>query len=74
LALADWIVVLTTATPQQASAAQIGTLMRLRWQIELLFKLWKDQGKLDETRGWKPERIEGEWYAKLLGPTFRTSA
>lgn len=67
LALADWIIVLTTATPQQASAAQIGTLMRLRWQIELLFKLWKDQGKLDETRGWKPERIVVEWYAKLLG-------
>jgi Transposase DDE domain len=67
LALADWIVVLTTATPEQASAAQIGLLLRLRWQVELLFKLWKDQGKLDETRGWKPERIEVEWYAKLLG-------
>lgn len=67
LALADWIVVLTTATPEQASAAHIGTLMRLRWQVELLFKLWKDQGKLDETRGWKPERIAVEWYAKLLG-------
>ena len=67
LDLADWIVVLTTATPQQASATQIGVLLRLRWQVELLFKLWKDQGKLDETRGWKPERIEVEWYAKLLG-------
>ncbi len=67
LALADWIVVLTTATPEQATAAQLGTLMRLRWQIELLFKLWKDQGKLDETRGWKPERIAVDWCAKLLG-------
>jgi hypothetical protein len=67
LALADWILVLTTATAEQASAAQIGTLLRLRWQIELLFKLWKDQGRLDETRGWKPERIEVEWYAKLVG-------
>lgn len=67
LALADWIVILTTATPQQATAAQIATLLRLRWQIELLFKLWKDQGKLDETRGWNPARIEVERYAKLLG-------
>ena len=67
LALADWILVLTTATSQQASAAQVATLMRLRWQIELLFKLWKDQGQLDETRGWNPARIEVEWYAKLLG-------
>jgi hypothetical protein len=67
LALADWILILTTATQEQATAAQIATLLRLRWQIELLFKLWKDQGKLDETRGWNPARIEVEWYAKLLG-------
>jgi hypothetical protein len=67
LALADWIVVLTTVPSAQASAQQILTLMRLRWQIELLFKLWKDQGKLDETRGWKAERILTELYAKLLG-------
>lgn len=67
LALARWILILTTVTPTQASAAQVATLLRLRWQIELLFKLWKDQGKLDETRGWNPARIEVEWYAKLLG-------
>lgn len=67
LALAAWIIVLTTVPPEQATSHQIGTLMRLRWQIELVFKLWKDQGKLDETRGWNPERIETEWYAKLLG-------
>lgn len=67
VALADWILILTTIPPERATASQIGTLMRLRWQIELLFKLWKDQGKLDETRGWNPERIDTEWYAKLLG-------
>jgi hypothetical protein len=67
LALADWIVVLTTVPPEQATAQQILILMRLRWQIELLFKLWKDQGKLDETRGWQAERILTELYAKLLG-------
>ncbi len=67
LALAAWIVILTTVPREQATCWQIGTLMRLRWQVELLFKLWKDQGKLDETRGWKPERVATEWYAKLLG-------
>lgn len=67
LALADWIVVLTTVPASQATAPQIATLLRLRWQIELVFKLWKDQGKLDETRGWNPARIETELYAKLLG-------
>lgn len=59
--------VLTTVSSEQASAQQIVTLMRLRWQVELLFKLWKNEGKLDETRGWKAERIETGLYAKLLG-------
>jgi hypothetical protein len=67
LALAAWHLILTTIPQEYATTDQIATLMRLRWQIELLFKLWKDQGKLDETRGWKPERIETEFYAKLLG-------
>jgi hypothetical protein len=67
LALAAWHLSLTTLPEELATTDQIATLMRLRWQIELLFKLWKDQGKLDETRGWKPERIETEFYAKLLG-------
>jgi Transposase DDE domain len=67
LALAAWHLILTTIPEDRATTDQIATLMRLRWQIELLFKLWKDQGKLDETRGWKPERIETEFYAKLLG-------
>jgi hypothetical protein len=67
LALAAWHLMLTTLPEELATTDQIATLMRLRWQIELLFKLWKDQGKLDETRGWKPERIETEFYAKVLG-------
>src|SRR5215469_16234216 len=67
LALAAWHLVLTTLPEELVTTAQIAPLTRLRWQIELLFKLWKDQGKLDETRGWKPERIETEFYAKLLG-------
>jgi hypothetical protein len=67
LALAAWHLILTTIPEEFATTEQIAMLMRLRWQVELLFKLWKDQGKLDETRGWKPERIETEFYAKLLG-------
>lgn len=67
LALAAWHRILTTIPEEVATTDQIATLMRLRWQIELVFKLWKDQGKLDETRGWKPERIETEFYAKLPG-------
>lgn len=41
-------------------------LMRQRWQIELLFKLWKSQGKLARTRRQKAQRILCEVYAKVL--------
>jgi hypothetical protein len=42
-------------------------LMRARWQIERLFDLWKQHGRLDETRSEKPHGVLCEVYAKLLG-------
>jgi hypothetical protein len=44
---------------------QILVLLRLRWQIERLFRLWKEDGKIDEWRTKKPYRILCEFYAKL---------
>ena len=41
-------------------------LGRVRWQIELLFKLWKSHGHIDESRSTKPWRILCDVYAKLL--------
>jgi len=40
---------------------------RVRWQIELLFKLWKSHAYLDAWRSANPWCILCELYAKLLG-------
>jgi hypothetical protein len=67
LALGAWTVLLTNAPRDLLSLEEAVALRRLRWQIELLFRLWKDEGKVDETRGRKPWRVLCEVLAKLLG-------
>jgi hypothetical protein len=66
LALAGWVIFLTNLPPNWATPAEVLVLARVRWQIELLFKLWKSHGHIDEWRSAKPWRILCEVYAKLL--------
>ena len=65
MALAAWNVVITNIPPELLSLEEAFVLTRVRWQIELLFKLWKGQGRVDEWRTTNPERILCEVYAKL---------
>lgn len=66
LARADWTLLVTNVPPSQLTVAEALVLLRARWQIELLFKLWKQHGRVDESRSTKPWRILCEVYAKLL--------
>ncbi len=63
----EWVLVLTNVDGQVLSAREVVALMRLRWQIELFWKLCKQEGKIDTWRSSKPQRILTELYAKLLG-------
>jgi len=65
LALADWTLLVTNAPPALLAIREALVLARARWQIELLFKLWKTGGQLDEWRSGNPHRIRCEVYAKL---------
>jgi hypothetical protein len=67
LRLADWTLMLTNVPPELLAVQEALVLLRCRWQIELLWKLWKQHGKLDTWRSYKPERILTDIYAKLLG-------
>jgi hypothetical protein len=66
LALASWQVYVTNVPERLLSLLEGLSLGRARWQIELVFKCWKSQGKIDEWRSGKPWAILCEIYAKLL--------
>ena len=57
---------MTSLSPDQLSPEEAIIIARLRWQIELLFKLWKSHGQLDKSVSEQPWRILCEFYAKLL--------
>jgi Transposase DDE domain len=65
--LVQWSIVLTNVPLHLLSCAEAFALLRARWQIELLWKLWKDQGQLDAWQTANSARILCELYAKLLG-------
>jgi hypothetical protein len=66
LLLAAWTILITNAPPELLRLEEAQIVARARWQIELLFKLWKSYGQIDSWRTHKPERILCEVYAKLL--------
>ena len=66
LELAQWTLIVTNVPASLLSFEQAFALLRARWQIELLFKLWKPEALLDEWSSGKPWRILCEVYAKML--------
>lgn len=67
LALGAWSIFVTNVPADILSIAETLVLARARWQIELLFKLWKSHGAIDESRSEQPYHVLCEVYAKLLG-------
>src|SRR5919199_1027611 len=56
LRLAAWTILVTTVPPERLSLPEALVLARTRWQIELLFKLWKSHGRVDKSRSTKAWR------------------
>jgi hypothetical protein len=66
LALAHWTVFVTNVPAALLSLDEALEIGRARWQIELLFKLWKSEGQIDESTSQQPDRVLCELYAKLV--------
>ena len=65
-ALLAWSIYVTNATSEQLTTEEVVLMIRVRWQIELLFKLWKDVMDIDDWRTEHVWRILCEVYAKLI--------
>jgi hypothetical protein len=67
LRLMDWNLFCTNVPGEWWRLEQVLAVYRLRWQIELLFKLFKSQAGLEAIGEWRQERVLVQLYARLLG-------
>jgi hypothetical protein len=66
LSRAKWTILITNVPAEKLTISEVIVLQRARWQIERLFRLWKEGGKIDEWRGRTRWRILCEIYAKVI--------
>ena len=57
---------ITNIPAEWLSAAQIKATYSLRWQIELVFKVWKSQTHINKVKAMKIQRFQCQLIAKLL--------
>jgi hypothetical protein len=67
LALADWVIYVTTIPATKLSIDDALVFGAIRWQVELLFKLWKSYAGIDVSRSQNPNRVLTEIFLKLVG-------
>jgi hypothetical protein len=66
LQLCEWNVLVTNAPAEKLHASEGWEVRRVRWQIELVFRVFKSEGGLQRTQARSVERVLSELYAKLL--------
>lgn len=62
----DMSAYITNISQDVFTAEQVHDMYSLRWQIELMFKIWKSVFKIDRTKKVKIERFQCALYAKLI--------
>jgi hypothetical protein len=67
LELCEWNVLLTNAPSRLISVHQACDVRRVRWQVELVFKVFKSEAKVGHSRSEDGWRVLTELFAKLLG-------
>jgi hypothetical protein len=67
LELLNWSVFITNVPASMLTSSQVVLLYSVRWQIELIFKMWKSNCAVARVAGRRRERVLSELYAKLIG-------
>ncbi len=68
---AEWYIFITNVDATRLSVEQIAAIVRIRWQVELMFKCFKSVGSVNKSRREKPYSILCEVYAKLITQLLR---
>jgi hypothetical protein len=66
LFMLGWTLFVTNAPETMIRLQHVYDFYRIRWQIELIFKLWKSYCGLNQILGWRKERVLTELYAKMI--------
>jgi hypothetical protein len=66
LAILEWLFFITNAPDVVLRVDQVAEVYRVRWQIELVFKVWKSEMHLSSLGTWRIERVLAQFYARLL--------
>jgi len=66
LELAGWLILVTNAAAHKLPSSILSYLYRLRWQVELVFRVCKWVLRLDQTESENPCRVQCEIWARLL--------
>jgi hypothetical protein len=67
LALAAWVVLIMNVPEAVLSARAVWLLARVRWQVAIVFRVWKSRFRVEACRRRNVGRVWCEWYAKLRG-------
>lgn len=62
-----WGLYVTNSPKEWLSTEAIEVIYRVRWQVELAFKLLKTDASLDKTTSENADRVLCEFYARLIG-------
>jgi hypothetical protein len=62
----DWVIFISNAPENLLNSEQVAIVYRLRWQIEIIFKVWKQEMDWAVMGNWRVERILCQFYARCL--------